>query len=241
MGTGVLAYHVAGAFVLNNIIGYEVHMGGFGWRQGVVYDGMGAGATGHNVRIEAIIVTGLPVGFQYRAHVAGVGWLSWLNQGEVAGTTGESRPLEALQFRWTGPNAAPGAVWGRSYVARKGWLGVTAGMDPGYFGTTGQSLQMEAIQLWLVGPIEEGTRRGLVSQVDAFRQIVADSKDRQLHQSPAAMIEYAAGTPACMASFGVANAACTATEGFRCVSGGVEAVAACAATVTGGIAMFEAE
>jgi len=224
--------------VLNKIIGYEVHLGGFGWHQGFVYDGMGAGTIGHAVRIEAIVVTGLPPGFQYRAHVAGPGWLSWLNPGEVAGTTGESRALEALQFRWTGPNGAPGEVWGRAYVAQKGWLDVTSGMNSDYFGTTGQSLQMEAIQLWFVVPQDGRTGRGLVSRTPAFTEIIADSQKRQQYLNPAAMIGTAAETKACMASLGTSRAVCLGTEGLRCLSDGAAVVTACTATVTDGVAMF---
>ena len=36
---------------------------------------------------------------QYRVHMRDKGWGAWTDQGEVAGTTGEGRRMEALQIR----------------------------------------------------------------------------------------------------------------------------------------------
>jgi len=80
--------------------------------------------------------------YQYRAHVAKLGWLPWQNMGQVAGTTGQSRRMEALEWR----NIGPILYVGRANVAGIGWL------QPSYLlGTTGQSRQMEAVQIYLFG------------------------------------------------------------------------------------------
>ena len=36
---------------------------------------------------------------QYRAHSQNVGWMDWVSNGTLAGTTGKSLRLEALQIR----------------------------------------------------------------------------------------------------------------------------------------------
>ena len=96
------------------LIGYEVHLGGYGWAQGVVYDGMATGTTGHAIQMECVKVYNLPPGIEYRAHVDGLGWLDWVSSGAEAGTTGQGRNLQALQFRNNGA-AADFQVFGRAH------------------------------------------------------------------------------------------------------------------------------
>jgi len=36
---------------------------------------------------------------EYRAHVSGIGWQPYVADGAVAGTTGQSRAIEAVQIR----------------------------------------------------------------------------------------------------------------------------------------------
>lgn len=48
------------------------------------------------------IVLNLPL--EYRAHVAEFGWLPWVKLGDTAGTTGESRRMEAVQIRLAEPS-----------------------------------------------------------------------------------------------------------------------------------------
>jgi uncharacterized protein YjdB len=86
------------------------------------------------------------MGVQYRAHVQGHGWQGWVADDAVAGITGQSRRLEALEIRLTGGH--PWSIVYRAHVASTGWQewvmdGVTAG-------TTGQSRRMEALQVLLV-------------------------------------------------------------------------------------------
>ena len=96
------------------------------------------------VRIE---VSGLPAGavIKYRTHVAGKGWLSWVLGGEISGTTGEARRIEAIQIKLL--NSPDWNVKYQVHVAGKGWLswasnGKTAG-------TTGESRQIEAVRIML--------------------------------------------------------------------------------------------
>lgn len=82
----------------------------------------------------------------YRAHVAEYGWLSYVSNGTTAGTTGQSRRMEATQINVSGIN---GGISYRAHVAENGWMNwVNSGQ---LAGTTGQSKRMEAIQIKLTG------------------------------------------------------------------------------------------
>ena len=76
--------------------------------------------------------------FEYSAHVQKIGWMDWVNGGEMAGTTGFSIRLEALKIRLK--NNLTGIEY-RSYIEGSGWV----------TGTTGQSKRLEAVQIRLTG------------------------------------------------------------------------------------------
>ncbi|MEU2510982.1 hypothetical protein [Streptomyces syringium] len=81
----------------------------------------------------------------YRAHVAGIGWQPAVCDGGIAGTTGQSRAVEALEV-------ATGSVGGlclNAHLQGIGWQGTRCGADYTnvVVGTTGQSRRMEA--LWV--------------------------------------------------------------------------------------------
>lgn len=85
---------------------------------------------------------------EYRAHVAGFGWLGWVRNGATAGTTGQSRRMEAAQVRLLSAPGGMGICY-RAHVAGLGWLGTVC--NGGVAGTTGQSRRMEAITVNLTG------------------------------------------------------------------------------------------
>ena len=39
------------------------------------------------------------ISLKYRAHVQKKGWLDWQNSGEIAGTTGQSKRVEAIEIQ----------------------------------------------------------------------------------------------------------------------------------------------
>ncbi len=83
----------------------------------------------------------------YRAHVAEIGWLAWVADGSVAGTTGQARRMEALELRLT--KAPPGVgVSFQAHVADVGWMLWVSGGETA--GTTGEGLRMEAVRIVLV-------------------------------------------------------------------------------------------
>ena len=91
---------------------------------------------------------GSNVRVRYQAHVAGLGWLNWVGDSEVAGTTGQFRQMEAVRIRLE--NAPAGVrVKYRTHVTDLGWLNWVH--DGGVAGTTGQSRRMEAVQIQLEG------------------------------------------------------------------------------------------
>lgn len=91
---------------------------------------------------------GSRAGVRYQAHVAGLGWLNWVGNGDVAGTTGQSRQMEATRIRLE--SAPPGMrIKYRAHVAQLGWLNWV--YDGAVAGTTGQGRRMEAVQIQLEG------------------------------------------------------------------------------------------
>ena len=72
----------------------------------------------------------------YSAHVQDAGWLDPVYDGEVAGTTGQARRLEALSF--TDPS-----IVAQGHVQDIGWMPESDTQ----VGTTGRSLRLEAVQL----------------------------------------------------------------------------------------------
>lgn len=86
----------------------SVHLQSVGWKhydgvQKGVYDPV-IGSTGESRRLEAIriVVVENTTGkeLMYRAHVQGEGWQSWKKDGQLAGTTGKSLRLEAIQVEF---------------------------------------------------------------------------------------------------------------------------------------------
>ena len=80
----------------------------------------------------------------YRVHVANFGWQGWVTDGAVAGTTGRSRQMEAIQI-----DVPYNGIMYRAHVANRGWQNWVYDADTA--GTTGQGRQMEAIQIRLTG------------------------------------------------------------------------------------------
>lgn len=81
----------------------------------------------------------------YAAHVENIGWQQPVCDGAVAGTTGQSLRLEALDIAVSGV----GGVCAAAHVQNTGWQPTTCVGDVTdvYVGTTGQSLRMEALAI----------------------------------------------------------------------------------------------
>lgn len=83
----------------------------------------------------------------YQAHVKSYGWMDAVQNGKTAGTTGQSRRMEALKIKVSGVDNL--GVRYRVHVKDKGWTDWAS--DGDVAGTTGKSLQAEAVQIELTG------------------------------------------------------------------------------------------
>lgn len=81
----------------------------------------------------------------YAVHTAGKGWLPYVKNGEIAGTTGESRRVEAVKIRLE--NVSGYSVTYRVHMAEKGWSDWVS--NDAVAGTTGESRHIEAIEIML--------------------------------------------------------------------------------------------
>ena len=105
------------------------------------------GTTGEGKRMEGLSLqlggelSGL--GVSYGVHVQGIGWQQDRSDGAFAGTTGQSKRIEALHVGLGDSSAY--SVWYRAHVQGYGWLGwAKDGEDAG---TVGLSKRMEAVEL----------------------------------------------------------------------------------------------
>lgn len=163
--TGELAEHYD--------VWYRAHVQNFGW-MAWTSDAQSAGTEGLSGRMEAVQVLLVakgaaaptasdqgvsfsfvtPTSVVYTAHVADIGWQSSVKDGELAGTTGQSKQVEAFAVQIVnGDDGIGGGVQYRAYVANKGWLDWAA--DGGVAGTTGEGLRVEAIQVQLTGELAQ--------------------------------------------------------------------------------------
>lgn len=83
---------------------------------------------------------------KYRAHVEDNGWMDPVEDGQIAGTFGQEKRLEAIEITEIGiPNLSVKAT---VHVQDIGWMDPVIG---GVAGTTGQSKHIEAVKLELEG------------------------------------------------------------------------------------------
>lgn len=97
-------------------------------------------------------ITVSPASVAYQTHVEDYGWLDEVKDGEISGTTGEKKRMEALKVTLE-DSSIDGSVEYRTHVENKGWLDWVK--DGELSGTTGEGLRMEAVQLKLSGDIAE--------------------------------------------------------------------------------------
>lgn len=151
-----------GEALASNAISVEAHVSGIGWVDAVGNDAQ-AGTTGRSKAIEAVRIKlsdelSSEYSIWYRVHSSNFGWLDWACDGGEAGSTGYGRGVQAIQILILKKGAsAPGktvtpfrdrkdeppSIVYKAHVAKIGWQGsVKNGQTAG---TTGRSLQMEAL------------------------------------------------------------------------------------------------
>ena len=85
-------------------------------------------------------------------HVQTYGWNGWKYNGAVAGTSGESKRVEALKIRLMNQKYS-GDIEYRSHVQREGWQNWFG--NGNLSGTSGESKRIEAIEIRLTGEMEQ--------------------------------------------------------------------------------------
>lgn len=145
---------------------YRVHAQNFGW-MGWSKNGDPAGTEGYGYRVEAIQIKIVKKGAQapgttnqsfrkkwasivYSTHVQDIGWQMSVNDGMLAGTTGESKRVEAIKISLSNPSIA-GNIEYSTHVQDIGWQ--TSVKNGKIAGTTGESKRVEAIKIKLSGEI----------------------------------------------------------------------------------------
>lgn len=93
-------------------------------------------------------------GIRYRVHGQTYGWQDWRENGEIAGTTGQKKRIEAIQIRLTGEYAEKYDIYYRVHSQTYGWLDWAKGGDSDETtqkaGTSAYAKRMEAIEIQLV-------------------------------------------------------------------------------------------
>ena len=147
---------VAGEANVN--IAYRTHVQSFGW-QGWKYNGVMSGTSGKAKRLEGINIklTNKPYSgsIVYTTHVQSIGWQgsennvnTWFRDGQMAGTSGRAKRLEAIRIALTGEMAEHYDVYYRVHAQTYGWLAWAKNGEA--TGTAGLSKRLEGIQIVLV-------------------------------------------------------------------------------------------
>ena len=97
----------------------------------------------------------LAVGIEYQTHVQSYGWQEVVKDGELAGTQGEAKRVEAIKMKLVNlPEEYEGSSIEYSvHVQSYGWQNPVT--DDAVAGTSGQAKRLEAITVKLNGPIAE--------------------------------------------------------------------------------------
>ena len=135
-------------------VSVSAHVQNIGWMD-PVSSGKVAGTTGRGLNLEALKIS-LEVdgatsqeqnanAISVEAHVSNVGWQAAVGNGGTAGTTGQSRAVEALRVRLSGELSARYTVWYRVHSAEFGWLGWAC--DGADAGSAGYGRAVQAVQV----------------------------------------------------------------------------------------------
>jgi len=144
---------------------YCVHAQDIGWLDWAK-NGEASGTAGFGYRLEAIKIVLVPKDgpapgaterpfiqagtVRYRTHVQDIGWQPYVSNGEVAGTSAQSKRLEAIQIKLEGIS---GGIEYSTHIQDIGWQGFVA--NDAMSGTSGRSKRLEAIKIRLTGAAAE--------------------------------------------------------------------------------------
>lgn len=113
------------------------------------------GCAGYGVMFSRNIVILRPnTNISYQAHVQDIGWQKWVSNGQTAGTTGQSKRLEAIRI------SSPVRTEAAAHIQNIGWQSYGVINSSTIIGTIGKSLRMEALILNMPGYIMRGHIQG---------------------------------------------------------------------------------
>ncbi|MDD4508677.1 MAG: hypothetical protein PHN26_07125, partial [Eubacteriaceae bacterium] len=101
-----------------------------------------------SIASESIKLTVSALNVTYQSHVENFGWMGFVSNGAVAGTTGQALRMEALQVRTNVPGVN---VEYRAHCQNIGWQNWQTSGVSSTAGTTGKALRMEAFEAKLEG------------------------------------------------------------------------------------------
>lgn len=157
---------LTGTQAANFDVYYRVHSQNFGWL-GWAKNGEPAGTQGLSLRVEAIEIVLVdkggaapgstvqpfiqkPPSVVYSTHVQDYGWIPFVTDGAMSGTTGQAKRIEAIKINLQGTRYTGDIIYS-THVQDYGWLNNVS--DGQVSGITGQSKRVEAIKMNLTGDI----------------------------------------------------------------------------------------
>ncbi len=152
----------------NYDIYYRVHVQDLGWL-GWAKNGETAGTMNYALKVEAIQMLIVPKGtptieneqssfkkkstnIEYSTHVQDIGWQDAVQNGELAGTTGQNKQVEAIRINLQYPEYS-GEIKYKSHIQDIGWQNYVS--NGAISGTVGRNKEMEAICIELTGEMAE--------------------------------------------------------------------------------------
>ncbi|MBR3834708.1 MAG: hypothetical protein IKJ73_10330 [Lachnospiraceae bacterium] len=156
-------------------VAYRTHVEKYGW-QAWKYNGQMSGTSGESKRLEGIEIKltnkDYEGGIAYTTHVEKYAWqgtdlnnpATWRQNGAMAGTSGESKRLEAICITLTGEMAEHYDIYYRVHAEAFGWLGWAKNGNPA--GTAGHSKRLEGIQIVIMpkGETPSAVYAGIMSR-----------------------------------------------------------------------------
>ena len=115
------------------------------------------------------VVAPMEMSVTYQTHVQDYGWQDWVADGEMSGTSGESKRLEAIEIQLTGDMAELYDVYYRVHCQNIGWMGWAKNGEPA--GSEGYAYRLEGIEILLIHKAIEDKP---VSDEKAFTSVFGD-------------------------------------------------------------------
>jgi len=137
---------------------YRTHVQSYGWLN-YEYNGGMSGTSGEAKRLEGIDIdvsnTNMSGDIVYTTHAQSYGWQSdlndktkWFKNGQIAGTLGEAKRLEAICIDLTGELKENYDIYYRVHIQSYGWLDWACNGAPS--GSEGLAKRLEGIQIVIV-------------------------------------------------------------------------------------------